>query len=281
MTWGTTYVVTTELLPPGHPLFAALVRSLPAGIIALVIARRSLRGVWWLRIAILGTLNIGLFFPLLFVAAQRLPGGAAATLGATQPMLVAVLAVALLSEHLSRWRLMWGALGVVGVGLVVLSPAARLDPWGVAAGIAGATSMGVGNVLAKRWGRPPDVGPVAFAGWQLAAGGLVLLPPTAIFEGVPASVDLSAIVGYAWLGIVGGLAAYSLWFWGIGRLPVTATALLGLLSPLVAALLGAMISNERMTVIQSAGFALALVSLVGGQFSGIGSSRGRPATGPR
>ncbi|MEU1792596.1 EamA family transporter, partial [Streptomyces sparsogenes] len=24
LVWGTTYVVTTELLPPGHPLFAGL-----------------------------------------------------------------------------------------------------------------------------------------------------------------------------------------------------------------------------------------------------------------
>ncbi|MGH8878314.1 MAG: EamA family transporter, partial [Stackebrandtia sp.] len=33
--WGTTYVVTTELLPAGHPLFDGLMRALPAGIIIL------------------------------------------------------------------------------------------------------------------------------------------------------------------------------------------------------------------------------------------------------
>ncbi|GAA1719108.1 hypothetical protein GCM10009745_80050 [Kribbella yunnanensis] len=37
--WGTTYVVTTELLPAGHPLFAALLRALPAGLIAVAVTR--------------------------------------------------------------------------------------------------------------------------------------------------------------------------------------------------------------------------------------------------
>ena len=30
--WGTTYLVTTELLPPHRPLLAALLRALPAGL---------------------------------------------------------------------------------------------------------------------------------------------------------------------------------------------------------------------------------------------------------
>ena len=95
--------------------------------------------------------------PLLFVAAQRLPGGVAATLGAAQPIIVAGLAVVVLSEHPSVWRLIWGGIGVVGVALVVLGPQAGLDALGVAAGLGGAVSMGLGVVLTKRWGRPDGV----------------------------------------------------------------------------------------------------------------------------
>ena len=36
----------------------------------------------------LGVLNIGLFFPLIFLAAYHLPGGLAATLQATSPLAV-------------------------------------------------------------------------------------------------------------------------------------------------------------------------------------------------
>src|SRR3954462_1701776 len=39
MTWGTTYVVTTHLLPPDRPLLAGLLRALPAGLLLLAVAR--------------------------------------------------------------------------------------------------------------------------------------------------------------------------------------------------------------------------------------------------
>src|SRR5690606_2074355 len=139
--WGTTYIVTTHLLPVGHPFFAAMMRALPAGLIAIALARQLPRGSWWWRSLILGVLNMGAFFPLLFIAAQHLPGGVAATLGATQPMVIAFLAVVILRERLSRWRLLWGGVGLLGVGLVVLGPDAGLDLVGVLAGVAGAMSM--------------------------------------------------------------------------------------------------------------------------------------------
>lgn len=267
MAWGTTYLVTTAFLPADHPLFAALMRALPAGLLGILIARRLPRGDWWPKTLVLGTLNIGMFFPLLFVAAERLPGGVAATLGATQPILITVLAVIALGERLSRWRLTWGIIGVIGVGMVALGPGAAFDLTGVLAGISGAAAMGTGVVLVKRWGRPPGVSAVGFAGWQLTAGGVVLLVPTALFEGVPNSIDGVGILGYLWLGIIGGLAAYTLWFRGLGQLPVTATALLGLLSPLVAATLGVSFAGESFNLIQLAGFAFALAALFCGQLS--------------
>lgn len=265
--WGTTYIVTTELLPTGHPLFAALMRALPAGLLALAITRTVPMGNWWWKAAVLGTLNIGAFFPLLFLAAGRLPGGVAATLGAIQPIIVVLLAVPVLAERLSTWRLAWGVVGVVGVGLVVLGPDAGFDVVGLVAGLCGPVTMALGVTLTKRWGRPDGVGPLAFAGWQLTAGGLILMPPVALIEGVPEQIDLAAVGGYLWLGILGGLLAYTVWFNGLRTLPVTATALLALLSPLVAAALGALILNETFTAVQLLGFALALAALVAGQLT--------------
>lgn len=276
--WGSTYLVTTELLPPDHPLFAGLMRALPAGLLAIALMRTLPRGAWWWRSLVLGTLNIGLFFPLLFASAERLPGGVAATFGAIQPIIVAVLAIALLGERPSAWRFAWGGAGVLGVALVVLGPDAALDPVGVVTGLAGAASMATGVALTKRWGRPAGVSPVAFAGWQLAAGGLVLVPFTAVLEGAPPTIDASAAVGYVWLGLVGGLLAYILWFRGIGALPVTSVALLGLLSPLVAAGLGAVVLGETFGPLQLLGFLVALAAIVGGQLpQRTAGRRGRPA----
>ncbi|OLF10670.1 EamA family transporter [Actinophytocola xinjiangensis] len=263
--WGTTYVVTTELLPQGHPVFAALLRALPAGLIALALTRTLPRGEWWWKAAVLGVLNIGLFNVLLFIAAERLPGGVAATLAAGQPLVVALLAVAVLRERPSAWRLAWGVTGIVGVGLVVIGPAAGLDAVGVVAGLASAVSMALGVTLTKRWGRPPQASPTAFAGWQLAAAGLFLLPVTFVAEGAPPAIDLAAALGYLWLGLVGGLIAYVLWFQGITSLPVTSVAVLPLLSPLVAAALGAALLGQLLGPVQLMGFALALGAILAGQ----------------
>ncbi|GAA1719115.1 hypothetical protein GCM10009745_80060 [Kribbella yunnanensis] len=212
-------------------------------------------------------LNIGLFFPLLFVAAERLPGGVAATLGAAQPILVAVLAVTILKQRPSGWRFAWGVVGVVGVGLVVIGPDAGFDVVGIVAGLAGAVTMALGVTLTKRWGRPEGVSPTAFAGWQLTAGGLFLLPVTLLFEGMPPAIDGRAALGYLWLGLVGGLLAYVLWFRGITKLPVTSVAVLGLLSPIVAAVLGAALLGQSLGPVELTGFALALAAILAGQIS--------------
>lgn len=265
--WGTTYVVTTELLPAGHPLFAGLLRALPAGLIALAMTRTLPRGAWWWKAAVLGVANIGLFFPLLFLAAERLPGGVAATLGAIQPLVVAGLAVMILTERPSAWRFGWGVVGVVGVGLVVIGPNAAFDIPGILAGLAGAATMALGVTLTKRWGRPERVSPTAFAGWQLTAGGLFLVPVTLFVEGPPPVFGATAALGYLWLGLVGGLAAYVLWFRGIGTLPVSSVAVLGLLSPMVATILGAIVLGQTLGPIQLVGFALSLAAIVAGQLS--------------
>ncbi|MDA4895670.1 EamA family transporter, partial [Streptomyces sp. MS2A] len=78
----------------------------------------------------------------------------------------------------------------------------------------------------------------------------------------------AAAGGYAWLGLVGGLAAYLLWFRGVGALPVTSTALLGLLSPIVAAALGWIVLGQDLRPLQLLGFALALAAILGGQLAG-------------
>jgi probable blue pigment (indigoidine) exporter len=202
---------------------------------------------------------------MLFISAERLPGGVAATLGAIGPLVVALLAVPVLGQRLSVRRVAWGVAGVAGVGLVVLGPGARLDPVGVVAGLVGAVSMALGVTLTKRWGRPAGVGPVSSAGWQLTAGGLFLVPVTLLLEGAPPAIDGRAALGYLWLGLVGGLIAYVLWFRGIGRLPVTSVAFLSPLSPLVAAVIGVAVLGESLSAVQAAGFALALAAVLAGQ----------------
>ncbi|WP_322973532.1 EamA family transporter [Actinacidiphila yanglinensis] len=157
--WGTTYYVTTEYLPPDRPLLAGVLRALPAGLLLVAVGRRLPHGVWWWRSLVLGALNIGAFFALLFVAAYRLPGGVAATIGALQPLLVAVLSAGLLGDRLTARTVLTGLAGVLGVSLLVLRSGARLDALGVAAALGSAVVMAVGVVLSKRWPAPAPCSP--------------------------------------------------------------------------------------------------------------------------
>lgn len=261
--WGTTYFVTTELLPPDRPLLAAALRALPAGLLLLAITRELPRGQWWWRAAVLGTLNIGAFFALLFISAYRLPGGVAAVLGAAQPLLVAGLSVTLLAERVPLRTVLAGLAGVVGVGLTVLNASARLDPVGVLAGLAGTACMAFGVVLTKRWGRPVPL--LTMTGWQLTAGGVLLLPAALLSEGVPSAVSVQNVGGYAYLSLVGGALAYTLWFRGVERLPAASVSLLALLSPLVAAVVGWAGLDQGLSPLQLVGTALALTGVVVGQ----------------
>lgn len=261
--WGSTYIVTTVALPEDSALWSGVLRALPAGLIALALARQLPRGSWWWKAGILGVLNIGAFFPLLFVAAYLLPGGVAAVFGATQPLFVAALALPLLREKPTAWRLVWGTVAVVGVALMVLGPDAALSVPGIVAGVFGTVSMAAGTVLSKRWGRP--VGPLAYGAWLLTAGGLFGIPLALVIEGAPPALDAAALGGFAWLSLIGGLAAYVVWFHGVGRLPAGAVSFLPLISPLVAAILGWLVLGETLTPVQLLGFAIALVAVSAAQ----------------
>nr|WP_106613778.1 EamA family transporter [Saccharothrix carnea] len=258
--WGTTYFVTTEYLPPDRPLLAGLLRALPAGLLLVAVTRRLPRGDWWWRSLVLGTLNIGVFLPLLFLAAYRLPGGVAATVGAVQPLVVAGLAVVLLGQRMTTRTALAAIAGIVGVALLVLRADARLDVVGVAAALGGAVAMAAGVVLSKRWTTPAPL--LAVTGWQLVAGGVVLLPVTFAVEGPPPAMTAANVGGFLYLGVIGGALAYALWFRGIRVLPATQVTFLGLLSPVVATLVGWLVLDQGLTAWQVLGAAVVLGALV-------------------
>ncbi|MGX1804672.1 EamA family transporter [Nocardia sp. NPDC055321] len=267
LVWGSTYALTTEFLPADRPLFTGLMRALPAGLLLLAITRTLPHGGWIWRAGVLGMLNIGAFFPLLFLAAYRLPGGVAAVLGAAAPLFALGLAAVVLDERLTTRKILAAVIGMTGVGMVVLRSSAALDTVGVIAGLAGAASMATGMIMTKRWGRPEGVGPLAMTGWQLTAGGIMLLPLALLIEGAPPALDGRNIAGYLFLGLVGTAAAYAIWFRGLAKANATSVTFLGLLSPLSAAVIGWVALGQSLAPLQILGIVIALGGTLLGQLA--------------
>ena len=245
--WGSTYIVTTELLPPDRPFTAALLRTLPAGLLLVLWCRRwPASGDWvgWWRLMVLAALNIGVFQALLFVAAYRLPGGVAAVVGAVGPLVVMGLTWALDHRRPPALALVAGALGVLGMAALLLSPGARWDMVGVAAALVGTLCMAAGTFWSRRW--RSDLPVLAFTGWQLLAGGVMLAPVAWAVDPPLPALTPTHIAGYLYLSLAGALVAYALWFRGIARLPSVAVSSLGLLSPVTAVLLGWALLGQAM-----------------------------------
>lgn len=261
--FGTVYVATALLLPPDRPLLASAMRALPAGLLILAFTRTLPRGSWWWKATALAMLNIGAFFPLLFVAAYRLPGGLAATIGALQPLIVTGLAVPLLRTRTPKAVIIAAVAVAFGVSLMTLTARTMPDPVGIAAMIGATSLVALAIVLGKKWGSP--VPPLTMAGWQLTIGGLVLAPLTLAVEGLPPTFTAQNLLGFAYVGIVGTAIAYTLWFRGVARLAPTSVSMLSTTNPLVATVAGLLLLGQTLTPLQLTGFAIALVALVTSQ----------------
>jgi len=102
---------------------------------------------------------------------------------------------------------------------------------------------------------------LTFTAWQLTAGGLLLVPLAFLVEpSLPTLTGLN-LLGFLWLGLVGGALTYIIWFRGVARLEPAAVASLGFLSPLVATLLGWLLLGQSLSPLQVVGFVTVLASV--------------------
>ncbi|WEP00793.1 DMT family transporter (plasmid) [Streptomyces sp. FXJ1.172] len=261
--WGTNYFVTHEYLPTDHPLYGAAIRALPAGVLLLALCRQIPHGAWWWKSLVLGTLNMGSFFALVYLAAQLLPTSIASTIMAASPVALMLLAWAVIGGRPRGLPLLGGGIGIAGVCLMLLTGTVTLNALGVLASATAMVTSSFGYVLAKRWSAEVDV--LASVSWQLIAGGLVVLPLAIVHEGAPPELDASAVLGFAYVAVVATAVAFAAWFAGLRRLPAATVGLVGLLNPVTGVLLGTVIAKETLTLQQICGLILVLLGIVLGQ----------------
>lgn len=261
--FGTTYFVTHQYLPSGYPLWGAAIRALPAGLLLLLVHRRLPTGSWWWRSLVLGSLNMGAFFALIYLAAQLLPTSIASTIMATSPVGLMLMAWVALSERPRAAHLAGAGIGVAGVCLMLLSGPVAVDFRGVLASVAAMTMSSLGYVLAKKWSAGIDV--FSLTSWQLIAGGVLLVPAAVLVEGGPPPVDGRAVLAFGYVTVVATAVAFSAWFTGLRHLSAGTVGLIGLLNPVTGVLLGTAVAGERLGARQICGLVLVLIGVLLGQ----------------
>lgn len=260
--WGSTYFVTRHLLPADAPLWGAVIRCLPAGLLVLLVVRRLPHGSWWWRSLILGTLTVGGLNVLVYVAAQRLATSLAATIMSASAGVFLLLSWMLLRQRPRLVAVIGATIGIIGVVVMLQPGGGDVDAWGVVASTVAMVSSSLGFVLTKRWGE--GVPPLTMTAWQLVAGSLVVAPFALAVEGAPPALDAGAVLGFAYVILIATAVAYAAWFSGLARLPGSTVGLLGLLNPVTGVILGVAVAGEPFGIAQIVGLTLVLSGVVVG-----------------
>ncbi|WP_420367042.1 DMT family transporter [Curtobacterium sp. L1-20] len=258
--WGSTYFVTKTFLPP-EPLWGGAIRALPAGLLLLLIARRLPSGSWWWKSVVLGTLNVGAFFVLVYQAAQLLPTSIAAAIMASSPVALALIAWLVVHERPSLIRFTGAIIGIGGVCLLLLDRTQPVNWLGVCVSAAAMAASSFGFILGKRWN--PEVGVTASTAWQLIVGGMLLIPFAGTLEGAPPAVGPAGITAYAFLTLIATAVAYVAWFAALDRLRGDVVGVIGLLNPLTGVALGVFVAGDHLGTRQGVAIAVVLIGIVG------------------
>jgi probable blue pigment (indigoidine) exporter len=119
---------------------------------------------------------------------------------------------------------------------------------------------------------------VGMTGWTFLIAGLTLLPVTLLVEGLPDQLTARNVGGLVYLVLISGVLAYALWFWGLQYLTASSVTFLSLLNPVVAAVLGWAVLDQRLNGWQLVGAFIVLASVVLGQQATLDRISKRPRT---
>jgi drug/metabolite transporter (DMT)-like permease len=247
LTWGLVGIVVREVHLPALAIVFFRV-ALSAGSIALLLAlvgRRDLLRPPPRAVPILGAL-LAVHWGLYFAAIKETSVASAVLITYAAPIFMALLAPALIREHVPRSSVV--ALGVSVAGIVAISLSGgtggeEVRPLGVGLAVLAAITYAFLIVLIKRWAS--DVHPVRLVAWQEGTAALVLSPVLLFtsLDGVTGS-DLAylALLGIVLTGLTGVIYVGALRW-----VPATTAGILAYMEPVSAAVLAAVLLGERLT----------------------------------
>lgn len=249
--WSSAFIATKVGVSHSPPLSLLVVRFLVAAALmaGLAYGRRLAPprgGRAWAQLALFGALNSGLALAFTYEALRQLSAGMGAIITATNPLLLALLAPRLLGERLTPRRLVGLVLGFGGVLFVMaerLGGPGTLDtPLGALLSFLHVVTLVAATIVYKRF--QPREHPLVINAVQLAAGGLVLLPPALLFEH-PERVrpDAPLLWSFLYLVLI-SVGASLLWFWLLARGEASVVSAYYFLTPVFGLLLAALLLGE-------------------------------------
>jgi drug/metabolite transporter (DMT)-like permease len=259
--WSSGFAFVALGLPHTEPLtFLALRYVIVVAVLAAAFAvvRPPLpRGREWLHLTVVGLLLQAAYFGLLNLAIDRIPPATAALIVCLQPVLVALLAPALVGEHVPAAR--WGGLllGLVGATLVIVvrSGEGAADATGIALAFGALVTITLATLYEHRFGvelHAVSSNLVRF-GVALAATAL----PAALFEHFRVEWTGDLVISLAYLSLANSLLAITLLLAMVRRGTASQVSALFFLVPPLAGLIAWAVLGQSLPALAWVGMALA------------------------
>ena len=268
--WGSTWFAIRVGLESLPPFFSAGMRYvIAAGIVAGLAIAQGIRPPTARRVhaalLALGLLAFALSFGAVYWGEQYVPGGLAAVIFATHPLLVSLVASRVLpDEALTARKLAGILLGFAGVAVLMLDDVALdhpLAPIGAAVIVISPLTAAVVNVGVKRFGTNLHV--FNLTALPMFYGGVAMLGLSLLTEDWSrVSWTPSAVGSVLYLAIFGSTIAVVAYYSLLKRVPVSRLALMSYAFPVVAVVIDVAIADERFGARAWLGSALVLLGVV-------------------
>ncbi len=249
--WGSTYLAIRYAVETIPPLLTAATRHLFAGTILFTWAWiRGFRptSAQWIAAVKIGALYFLFGHGTLHWAEQHVASGLAALLIATEPMIIALLAVMAGKERITPMLVAGMVLGLAGVGVLMGGSALseRGELAGIIAVLFSAVAWSLGVHFSRRVSLPSDI--LASSAMTLLCGSGLLWMASAA-TGEFSRLDVHAItarsvMGLAFLIIFGTVIAFTAYTWLLSHISATVVSTHTYVNPIVAVLLGWWLAGE-------------------------------------
>ncbi len=274
--WGACFIAIEWGLRDAPVLWFASLRAILAGLALLTVAwlqRRPHPRVVrdWLRIGLLGLINVTIAFGAMFAAVTGLSTGAAAVLANAQPLLILLPAWWLFGERPRRASVAAMVIGLIGLLMVALPGGGGTGAW---LSLTAAGAITAGTLLARS---VAGLDVVVVSAWHFVAGGAVLAVWSAVVEGAPRIAWTPRFVAVLlFVSLVGTAAAFVVWFDESRRSRLDQLTAWTFLVPVVGIALSVVVLGERPTGWAVSGLAVVLFAL----WRSVGCAPPPPSTGP-